>query len=137
MNLFYKIFFCTIVLTSISSQAHHYKGEIEASNEFINHHKQWAKEYHGMSDKKRFLNNLKKFTGKSDVKIKPKLLMVDGMKTKSSLKSYKKRGEMGIVKGAPEHAFRGKVERPPTLASISVKRISPARFRNGLGDRKR
>ena len=29
------------------------------------------------------------------------------MKTKSSLKSYKKKGEMGIVIGAPEHAFRG------------------------------
>ena len=87
MRLLFKIFFYTIVLSSAALQAHHYKGEIEASNEFINHHKQWAKEYHGMSDKKRFLNNLKKFTGKSDVKIKPKLLTLDGMKTKSSLKN--------------------------------------------------
>ena len=108
MNLLYRIFFCLIILVSISSQAHHYKGEIEASNDFINHHKQWAKEYHGMSDKKRFLNNLKKFTGKSDVKIKPKLLTIAGMKTKSSLKSFKKKGEMGIVIGAPEYAFKGK-----------------------------
>ena len=107
MSLLFKIFFYTILLSSTALQAHHYKGEIEASNEFIKHHKQWAKEYHGTSDKKRFLNNLKKFTGKSDVKIKPKLLTLDGMKTKSSLKSYKKKGEMGIVLGAPEHAFRG------------------------------
>ena len=97
MNLLYRIFFCLIILVSISSQAHHYKGEIEASNDFINHHKQWAKEHHGMSDKKRFLNNLKKFTGKSDVKIKPKLLTIAGMKTKSSLKSFKKKVKWALL----------------------------------------
>lgn len=108
MNVLSGILFFILLIFNISLQAHHYKGEVEASNEFINHHKKWAKEFHGVSDKKRFLNNLKKITGKLDVKIKRQLLQVNGMNTKSSLKSFKKKGEMGLVLGAPEFAYKGK-----------------------------
>ena len=54
MKTLLNIFFLTLFLTCSVVFAHHYKGEIEASNEFIEHHKKWAKTYHGISDKKRF-----------------------------------------------------------------------------------
>jgi len=98
----------SLIICSGSAQAHHYEGEVEASKKFIKHHKKWAKKYHGMSDKKRFLKNVKEATGNLNATIKPKVLQIDGMTTESSMKSYKGKGEMGIVKGAPEHAWHGK-----------------------------
>ena len=97
-----------LIIFSGSAQANHYKGEVEASKEFIKHHKKWAKKYHTMPDKKRFLKNIKEATGNSNATIKPKLLQIDGMTTNNSMNSYKGKGEMGIVLGAPEHAWHGK-----------------------------
>ena len=108
MKTLLNIFFLTLFLTCSVVFAHHYKGEIEASNEFIEHHKKWAKTYHGISDKKRFQKNIKELTNNQNASIKPKKIIIKGMESLNSLKSYKGKGEMGIVKGAPEHAFKGK-----------------------------
>ena len=75
-------------------------------------HKKWAREtlHKGIKDKERFLKNLASWTGKSitDVKIKPKLLNFVGVKKKNSMRSFRGKGEMGIVLGAEEFAFKGK-----------------------------
>ena len=75
-------------------------------------HKKWAREilHKGIKDKDRFLNNLTKWTGKSssEVKIKPKLLNFIGVKKKDSMRSFRGKGEMGVVIGAEEFAFKGK-----------------------------
>ena len=51
-----------------------------------------------------------KWTGKttSEVKIKPKLLNFIGVKKKDSMRSFRGKGEMGVVIGAEEFAFKGK-----------------------------
>ena len=86
--------------------AHHYKGEIQASKEFIKHHKKWAKEFHSLSVKERYLIIVQQATGNPKVEIKPSLLKIAGMTTKNSMNSYKSKGEMGIVIGAPKHAWQ-------------------------------
>jgi len=75
-------------------------------------HKKWAKEvlHGGQSNKDRYLENIAVWTGKSinTVSIKPKLLNFEGVNEKDSMKSYKGKGEMGIVIGAEEFAYNGK-----------------------------
>jgi len=70
-------------------------------------HKKWAKNYHkGIKDKDRYLNINEKIIGHK-IKIKPKLIDVIGLTDKNSMKSYKGKGEMGVVIGAPEQAYHG------------------------------
>ena len=97
MKKFLAILVLGLIIFSGSVQAKHYKGEIEASKEFIKHHKKWAKKYLTMPDKERFLKNVKEATGNPNATIKPKLLQIDGMTTTNSMKSYRGKGDMGIV----------------------------------------
>ena len=81
--------------------------KMKASKEEIVAHKKWAKNYHkGISDKKRYVAINEKIIGHK-IKIKPKLIDVIGLDDKTSMKSYRGKGEMGIIKGAPEKAYHG------------------------------
>ena len=61
--------------------------------------------------KARFEKIAKDFTGNINVKIKPEIIKVQGMKTRASMKIQKKykgnKGEMSLVIGSPENAFKG------------------------------
>lgn len=84
-----------------------YNKKMKVSKEEIVAHKKWAKNYHkGISDKKRYVAINEKIIGHK-IKIKPKLIDVIGLDDKNSMKSYRGKGEMGIIKGAPEKAYHG------------------------------
>ena len=84
-----------------------YVEKLKAGKQKAKAHKKWAKNYHkGTKDKDRYLKINEKIIGHK-IKIKPKLIDVIGLEDVNSMKSYRKKGEMGIVIGAPEHAYHG------------------------------
>ena len=85
-----------------------YVEKLKGEKKKVKLYKKWAKSYHkGTKDKDRYLKINEKIIGHK-IKIKPKLINVIGLEDKNSMKSYRGKGEMGIVIGAPEHAYHGK-----------------------------
>ena len=73
-----------------------------------NLHKEWAKNYHKVSDLKRYTDIHKLVIGK-DVELKPGMVPFPGWKTSLSMNVKVKNGAMAKVIGAEDFAYNGKI----------------------------
>ena len=105
-NFFFITFFTILLLIPVSSNEL-YASSNELYVKAAKRHKEWAKNYHKISDFERYSNIHNLVIGKN-VKLKPGKVLFPGYPNQLSMKVNVKNGAMAKVIGAEDFAYNGK-----------------------------